>query len=323
MTVEIYTKTFCPYCWRAKALLEAKGVEYREIPVDYGGELREQMIQRANGRTTVPQIFIREHHVGGCDDLLELDRSGGLDDLIRVMTRIALFQSTTGIDPAANARCLEQAIAEAAEGGAEILFTPEMSGLLDRNSARAAKNLREESEDEVLAACREAARRHRIWLHLGSLAVLAENGRSRTAVSSSIAKAKFALATTSSTCSTSIFRPVRVGGNPTSILPGSGVVLVNGTPVGKLGLTICYDLRFPGLFARLAEANADIIAVPAAFTVPTGKAHWHVLLRARAIEAGSVRRCCGAGWASRGRPEYFRPFARRRSLGRGSARYGR
>ncbi len=63
-------------------------------------------------------------------------------------------------------------------------------------------------------------------------------------------------------------------------------MLVNGTPVGKLGLTICYDLRFPGLFARLAESDADVIAVPAAFTVPTGKAHWHVLLRARAIEAG-------------------------------------
>ena len=61
---------------------------------------------------------------------------------------------------------------------------------------------------------------------------------------------------------------------------------MNGTPVGKLGLTICYDLRFPGLFARLAEADADVIAVPAAFTVPTGHAHWHVLQRARAIEAG-------------------------------------
>ena len=82
MTVEIYTKAFCPYCWRAKALLEAKGVTYNEISVDYGGELREQMIQRANGRTTVPQIFIREHHVGGCDDLMDLERSGRLDDLI-------------------------------------------------------------------------------------------------------------------------------------------------------------------------------------------------------------------------------------------------
>ena len=81
--IEIYTKAFCPYCWRAKALLEAKGIEYSEISVDYGGELREQMIQRANGRTTVPQIFIREHHVGGCDDLHELERNGRLDDLIK------------------------------------------------------------------------------------------------------------------------------------------------------------------------------------------------------------------------------------------------
>jgi len=67
---------------------------------------------------------------------------------------------------------------------------------------------------------------------------------------------------------------------------GTGAVLVNGTPVGKLGLTICYDVRFPALFARIAEAEADLISVPAAFTVPTGRAHWHVLLRARAIEAG-------------------------------------
>jgi glutaredoxin 3 len=82
VTVEIYTKAWCPYCWRAKELLEAKGVKYREISVDYGGEEREQMIQRANGRTTVPQIFIREWHVGGCDDLMALERSGGLDKLI-------------------------------------------------------------------------------------------------------------------------------------------------------------------------------------------------------------------------------------------------
>ena len=80
--VEIYTKTFCPYCWRAKLLLESKGVEYQEIGVDFGGELREVMIQRAKGRTTVPQIFIGEHHVGGCDDLVALDRDGKLDQLL-------------------------------------------------------------------------------------------------------------------------------------------------------------------------------------------------------------------------------------------------
>jgi glutaredoxin 3 len=82
VTIVIYTKAYCPYCWRAKELLEAKGVEYREVSVDYSAEAREQMIERAKGRTTVPQIFIREWHVGGCDDLMALERAGGLDKLI-------------------------------------------------------------------------------------------------------------------------------------------------------------------------------------------------------------------------------------------------
>lgn len=80
--VEIYTKTFCPYCWRAKSLLESKGVEYNEIAVDFGGEMKKVMVQRASGRTTVPQIFIGELHVGGCDDLMALDRDGKLDELL-------------------------------------------------------------------------------------------------------------------------------------------------------------------------------------------------------------------------------------------------
>lgn len=80
--VEIYTKTFCPYCWRAKLLLDSKGVEYREIAVDFGGEAKQAMVARARGRTTVPQIFIGELHVGGCDDLVALDRQGKLDGLL-------------------------------------------------------------------------------------------------------------------------------------------------------------------------------------------------------------------------------------------------
>jgi predicted amidohydrolase len=202
------------------------------------------------------------------------------------VTRIALFQSTSGIDPRANAAALVGAVEKASAGGAEMLFTPEMTGLLDRDSARAAKVLRSQDEDQVLAAAREAAARHRIWVHVGSLAVLGENGK--------VANRSFV-----------IDREGELRGSydklhlfdvdlPTgeswresnTYAPGAGVTLVNGTPVGKLGLTICYDLRFPGLFARLAESDADVIAVPAAFTVPTGKAHWHVLLRARAIEAG-------------------------------------
>ena len=80
--VEIYVKTTCPYCWRAKHLLDSKDVDYKEIVIDFGGPDRQAMIQRANGRTTVPQIFIDGKHVGGCDDLMALERAGRLDELI-------------------------------------------------------------------------------------------------------------------------------------------------------------------------------------------------------------------------------------------------
>lgn len=80
--VEIYTKTYCPYCWRAKELLSSKGVDYHEVAIDFGGEAKELMVERASGRTTVPQIFIKGQHVGGCDDLVALDRAGKLDQLI-------------------------------------------------------------------------------------------------------------------------------------------------------------------------------------------------------------------------------------------------
>jgi predicted amidohydrolase len=202
------------------------------------------------------------------------------------VTRIALFQSNTGINPEANARALVEAIEAAASGGAEMLFTPEMSGLLDRDSARAAKNIHSEDEDEVLAACREAAQRNHIWVDLGSLAVLADGGK--------IANRGFVIdregqirARYDKMHLFDVDLPTGESWRESNVYSaGEGVVLVNGTPVGKLGLTICYDLRFPMLFARIAEADADIISVPAAFTVPTGRAHWHVLLRARAIEAG-------------------------------------
>lgn len=80
--VEIYTKAFCSYCSRAKRLLEEKGVDYEEFDITFGGDKRAEMLQRANGRTTVPQIFIGGRHVGGSDDLYALDRDGGLDSLL-------------------------------------------------------------------------------------------------------------------------------------------------------------------------------------------------------------------------------------------------
>jgi deaminated glutathione amidase len=202
------------------------------------------------------------------------------------MTRVALYQSNTGIDPETNAAALMDAVSEAAAGGAEMLFTPEMSGLLDRDSARAAKSFRSEDDDLVLAACRNAAKRNRIWLAVGSLAVRLDDGK--------LANRGFVVdregqirARYDKMHLFDVDLPTGESWRESAIYSaGEGVALVNGTPVGKLGLTICYDLRFPMLFARIAEADADVISVPAAFTVPTGRAHWHVLLRARAIEAG-------------------------------------
>ena len=202
------------------------------------------------------------------------------------MTRIALFQSRSGIDPEANARALADAVAESARGGAEILFTPEMSGLLDRDSMRAAKVLAREEDDIVLAACRRAAAEAGIWLHLGSLAVRTDDEM--------LANRGFVIGAAGEIEARydkihlfDVDLPSGESWRESAIYaPGARAVIASGTPVGNLGMTICYDLRFPALFARLAEAGADVISVPAAFTVPTGRAHWHILLRARAIEAG-------------------------------------
>ncbi len=148
-------------------------------------------------------------------------------------------------------------------------------------------------------------------------------GRSPIAASSSIAKARSARVTTSSISSTSTFRPAKAGANPMSIPPAAESSLPMARRLESSGLTICYDLRFPGLFARLAEAAADVIAVPAAFTVPTGKAHWHILLRARAIEAGLfVVAAAQVGHHQDGR-RHVRTFTRGRSLGGCPPRHGR
>lgn len=202
------------------------------------------------------------------------------------MTRIAIFQARSGIDPERNGEALVAAVGAAVAGGAAMLFTPEMSGLLDRDRERAASHVRHQNEDPVLRAVREAARKAEIWVHLGSLALESGDGRlvNRGFVIDPAGEIRgrydkihlfdVDLPTGESWRESALYQA------------GDKAVLVKGTPVGSLGLTICYDLRFPALFAGLAEAGADVISVPAAFTVPTGKAHWEVLLRARAIEAG-------------------------------------
>jgi predicted amidohydrolase len=202
------------------------------------------------------------------------------------MSRIALLQAQTGIDPERNGQALVEAVRQARAGGAAMLFTPEMSGLLDRDRSRAAANLRTEEEDMILASVREAAAREGLWVHLGSLAIRRDDGllANRAFVIGPAGKIR---ATYDKQHLFDVDLPTGESWRESaSYAAGTRTVVVDGTPVGRLGLTICYDLRFPALFSALAEAGADTIAVPAAFTVPTGKAHWEVLLRARAIEAG-------------------------------------
>jgi predicted amidohydrolase len=199
--------------------------------------------------------------------------------------RIAICQAQSGIDPAANAERLVGAVREAAAGGAAMLFTPEMSGMLDRDRERALGKARSENEDQVLAAVREAAAECGIWVHLGSLALQGDGGKlvNRGFVIDGQGKVR---ASYDKIHLFDVDLPTGESWRESAMYEGGGkAVVVPDTPVGKLGLTICYDLRFPELFQRLSEAGAEVIAVPAAFTVPTGRAHWQVLMRARAIEA--------------------------------------
>jgi len=199
--------------------------------------------------------------------------------------KIAVLQMTAGIDPADNARTLVQAVRDAKAGGAEMLFTPEMSNLIDRNRARAAETIRSEAEDPVLAEVRTAAAEHGLWVHLGSLAVRgdAPDGKWRNRA--------FVIAPDGSIAARydkiHLFDVDLASGESwreSAVYEGGEQAVAVRLPVAVLGLSICYDIRFSAVFSALSRAGADIIAVPAAFTVPTGQAHWHVLLRARAIE---------------------------------------
>ncbi|MCP1471655.1 putative amidohydrolase [Sphingobium sp. OAS761] len=201
--------------------------------------------------------------------------------------RAALFQMTSGIDPAANADAIAAMIDRAKGEGADMLLTPEMAGYLDRDRRRAADTLRTQADDRVLAAVCEAAARAGLWVHLGSLPLKGERTDGRwvnrgfliddtgaiRAHYDKIHLFDVDLATGESWRESAVYGP------------GERVVAAD-TPWGRMGFSICYDLRFPDLYRALSDAGATILVAPAAFTVPTGQAHWHIMLRARAIEAG-------------------------------------
>ena len=218
--------------------------------------------------------------------------------------KIAVLQMASGIDPAANAATIVQAAQRAAGEGAAMLFTPEMSGLLDRDRKRAAPHIVAEDASPVLAAVREAAQQTGLWIALGSLAVAREDGkwanRSLLITPSGEVAARYDkihmfdvdLASGETWRESSAYRP----GNRVVTAP---------TPIGRLGLTVCYDIRFPALYEELGRLRCDALAIPAAFTVPTGKAHWHLLQRARAVEASAyVIAAAQAGRHEDGRETY-------------------
>lgn len=201
------------------------------------------------------------------------------------MPRVAIAQMCSGIDPHANAEALVRLIADAAAGGAALLLTPEMCSLLDGNRDRARANLRYESEDETLARVREAAAEHRIWVHIGSMAVCSEMADGRAANRAFVIDDMGQIVARYDKMHLfDVDLPTgETWRESSAYTPGDAPVVVD-TPVGRIGLSICYDQRFPALYQALSAAGAQILSVPAAFTVPTGRAHWHVLLRARAIE---------------------------------------
>lgn len=200
--------------------------------------------------------------------------------------RAGLVQLTSGDDPTANVSVTEAFVREAAEGGAELVVTPECTNLMSFSRARQQEVLVREDEDPTLARLREVAAQTGIHLLIGSLGLKGSAderfvNRSFLIGPSGDVLARYDkihmfdvdLADGESYRESSAFRP------------GEAAMTAQAGEA-RLGLSICYDLRFSALYRALAQAGAQILTIPAAFTVPTGKAHWHVLMRARAIETG-------------------------------------
>lgn len=198
---------------------------------------------------------------------------------------------TSSTEPEENLLALEAGVRTLAARGAQLVLTPEMTGLLDGNRKRLLERVRPEAGDETLALARRLAAELGVWLLLGSQAVLAEDGAPEAG--GLLANRSFLIdaegAVRARYDKIHLFDVDLPSGEryreSSSYRPGRQAVVAQ-TPWGRLGLTICYDLRFPHLFRALAQAGAGLIAVPAAFTKVTGEAHWHTLLRARAIETG-------------------------------------
>jgi deaminated glutathione amidase len=202
------------------------------------------------------------------------------------MMRVAAIQMRSALTPQENIPVLEALVRDAAAQGATYIQTPEMTGAMQRDRLVFAENLRLQKDDLIVAAASKLAKELSVTLHIGSTAILREDGK--------IANRAFVFGPDGSLLVTydkiHMFDVDLPNGESwresATYTPGDQAVVVN-VGEAKIGLAICYDLRFAELFRTYATHGAHILTLPAAFTEQTGQAHWHILLRARAIETGS------------------------------------
>jgi deaminated glutathione amidase len=200
--------------------------------------------------------------------------------------KVGLIQMRSGLDPQVNLTTVLASVDEAKHAGADYVQTPEMTNILAIKRDHLFANIVAEDQDPTLATLREVARKLAIYIHIGSLAIKASPDK---AVNRSLlidhkgdVIARYD--------KIHMFDVDLAGGESyreSNNYRAGEVAVVTDLPWGRLGITVCYDLRFPDLYRALAEAGASFLAIPSAFTRQTGEAHWHVLQRARAIENGS------------------------------------
>ncbi|MBO9434598.1 carbon-nitrogen hydrolase family protein [Ruegeria sp. R13_0] len=201
--------------------------------------------------------------------------------------KTALLQITSSDDPAANLQMVRAMMAEAAEQGAQFILTPEVTNCVSNSTTRQREVLQHEEDDTTLAGLRAQAAEWGVWLLIGSLGIKTHDADGRFANRCFMIDPKGQIVARYDkihmfdvqVTETETFR------ESANYRPGNKAVIAE-TEFGKVGLTICYDIRFPHLHAALAQAGARILTVPAAFSPVTGAAHWEALLRARAIETG-------------------------------------
>ena len=199
--------------------------------------------------------------------------------------KAAMIQMRSGLQPGANIDAAVRYIGDAKSAGAEYVLTPEMTNILAANREQLFAVAVEEEADPSLATLREVARKLRINVHIGSLAI--RISPDRAANRSFLIDPKGDILARYDKIH--MFDVDLAGGESyresRNYRPGELAALAD-LPWGRLALTVCYDLRFPALYRALAEAGATMLAIPSAFTKQTGEAHWHVLIRSRAIENG-------------------------------------